>query len=91
VRGRPPGGPPGRAGGTAVELRRWCDEVVYLLSPEGFTSISQFYQDFEQVEDEQVVDLLRPDVPDFGPPAWTMAHLRFPGRALGKPGTRQQT
>jgi putative phosphoribosyl transferase len=42
------------------EVRRWCDEVVCLLRPEMFWAIGQFYEDFTQVEDEQVLQLLRP-------------------------------
>src|SRR5579885_2752406 len=44
------------------EVRQWCDEVVCLLQPEEFWAVGQFYQDFTQVEDEQVVALL----PAFG-------------------------
>lgn len=42
------------------EVRRWCDEVVCLLCPEEFWAIGQFYEDFTQVEDGQVLRLLRP-------------------------------
>jgi putative phosphoribosyl transferase len=35
------------------EVRRWCDDVVCLLSPEAFWAISQFYANFRQVEDEK--------------------------------------
>jgi len=42
-----------------AEVRRWCDEVVCLLAPKRFWAIGQFYGDFTQVEDEQVVTLLR--------------------------------
>lgn len=45
------------------DVGRWCDEVVCLLSPERFWAIGQFYEDFTQVEDEHVVELLRA----FGP------------------------
>jgi predicted phosphoribosyltransferase len=45
------------------EVRRWCDEVVCLLAPEWFWAIGQFYQDFTQVEDEEVVRLLREFAP----------------------------
>jgi predicted phosphoribosyltransferase len=48
------------------EVRRWCDEVVCLLSPEAFWAIGQFYEDFTQVEDEQVLDLLRQSRPATG-------------------------
>ena len=41
------------------EVRRWCDDVVCLLSPEEFWAIGQFYADFSQVEDEQAIELLR--------------------------------
>jgi putative phosphoribosyl transferase len=42
-----------------VEVRHWCDELVYLFSPEPFLAISHVYQDFTSVEDEQAVSLLR--------------------------------
>src|SRR5262249_17213073 len=45
------------------QVRRWCDEVVCLLSPDTFWAISQFYEDFSPVEDEQVVALLREFAP----------------------------
>lgn len=45
------------------EVRRWCDDVVCLLSPSEFWAIGQFYEDFTQVEDEAAVDLLRSFVP----------------------------
>lgn len=41
------------------EIRRWCDDVVCLQSPETFWAIGQFYDDFRQVEDEEVVEMLR--------------------------------
>jgi predicted phosphoribosyltransferase len=45
------------------EVRRWCDDVVCLLSPVDLWSIGQFYQDFPQVGDGQVVHLLREFAP----------------------------
>jgi putative phosphoribosyl transferase len=45
------------------EVRRWCDDVVCLLRPEEFWAIGQCYEDFTQVEDEQVLQLLRPFAP----------------------------
>jgi predicted phosphoribosyltransferase len=45
------------------EVRRWCDDVVCLLHPEAFWAIGQFYEDFSQVEDEEVVRLLREFAP----------------------------
>jgi putative phosphoribosyl transferase len=41
------------------EVHRWCDDVVCLLTPEDFWAVGQFYEDFTQVEDEEVVELLR--------------------------------
>ena len=40
-------------------IRGLCDRVVCLLAPEAFWAVGQFYRDFEQVEDERVVELLR--------------------------------
>jgi len=48
-----------------AEVRRWCDEVVCLLAPQAFWAIGQFYEDFTQVDDEEVIELLR----DFAPAA----------------------
>ncbi len=42
-----------------VAVRQWCDEIVCLLAPETFWAIGQFYQDFSQVEDEEVVEMLQ--------------------------------
>jgi predicted phosphoribosyltransferase len=42
-----------------AEVRGWCDDVVCLLTPEEFWAVGQFYADFRQVEDEEVVELLR--------------------------------
>jgi putative phosphoribosyl transferase len=48
------------------EIDPWCDEIVCLLSPESFWAIGQFYSDFTQVEDEQVIDILREHAAAFG-------------------------
>jgi len=48
------------------EVRRWCDDVICLLAPEEFWAIGQFYADFSQVEDEEVVQLLREFAPTAG-------------------------
>ena len=42
-----------------IEVRRWCDDVVCLLSPHSFWAVGQFYRDFSPVEDNEVVELLR--------------------------------
>lgn len=41
------------------ELGRLCDEVVYLLAPSEFRAVGQFYQHFTQVEDQEVIDIIR--------------------------------
>jgi predicted phosphoribosyltransferase len=41
------------------EVERWCDEVICLLAPETFWAVGQFYEDFTQVDDPEVVELLR--------------------------------
>jgi predicted phosphoribosyltransferase len=45
-------------------VRRWCDDVICLLAPDDFFAIGQFYRNFEPVEIEEVVRLLR----EFGMP-----------------------
>jgi predicted phosphoribosyltransferase len=40
------------------KIERAADEFVVLLMPEDFYAISQFYDDFSQVEDSEVRDLL---------------------------------
>lgn len=41
------------------EIRQWCDDIVCLHAPEAFWAIGEFYADFRQVEDEEVVEILR--------------------------------
>jgi putative phosphoribosyl transferase len=44
----------------AVDLvRPHCDELVCLSTPPGFHAVGQFYRDFRQVDDAEVVALLR--------------------------------
>lgn len=43
---------------TIRELRREADEVVCLSSPASFYAIGQFYHDFHQLDDEEVLRLL---------------------------------
>ena len=49
-----------------AEVRRWCDELVCLDAPRGFYAIGQFYEDFQQVEDEDVVTILRKQYTETG-------------------------
>ena len=39
-------------------IRPYADEVVCLSTPDDFSAVSQFYREFRQVEDEEVVALL---------------------------------
>jgi predicted phosphoribosyltransferase len=41
------------------EIRHWCDDLLYLLAPEGIWAIGQFYEDFSQVHDVEAVTLIR--------------------------------
>jgi predicted phosphoribosyltransferase len=45
---------------TLDRVRASCDEVVCLHAPEEFYAVGQFYRDFAQVTDEEVVRLLNP-------------------------------
>ena len=45
------------------QIRLRCDQVICLLSPEWFRAIRQFYEEFEQVDDARVVELLREFAP----------------------------
>lgn len=42
-----------------AELATQADQVISLESPPGFYAIGQFYSDFHQLEDDEVMDLLR--------------------------------
>ena len=46
-----------------TEVSRWCDEVVCVDTPDMFWAVGQFYEDFQPVEDEQVVEMLRACAP----------------------------
>ena len=43
----------------AALVRPHCDELVCLATPPGFYAVGQFYRDFRQVDDTEVIDLLR--------------------------------
>ena len=50
-----PVGPPS----TIEELKKQADRVVCLFTPESFYAIGEFYDDFSQTMDEEVIDLLK--------------------------------
>lgn len=43
---------------TIDKVRGYCDEVVCLLSPANFRGVGQFYADFRQVDDDEVIAAL---------------------------------
>ncbi len=44
---------------TATELAALADEVVVLAAPANFRAVGLYYEDFHQLEDAEVVHLLR--------------------------------
>jgi predicted phosphoribosyltransferase len=44
---------------TITELKHFADRVVCLYTPEYFQAIGQFYEDFNQTSDEEVIRLLK--------------------------------
>lgn len=44
---------------TLEKLREVADMVVYVYAPDSFEGVGQFYEDFHQVTDEEVVDIMR--------------------------------
>ncbi len=44
---------------TLEKVASLADEVICLETPENFQAVGQFYQDFAQVDDEQVREMLR--------------------------------
>jgi putative phosphoribosyl transferase len=57
---------------SARQIEPEVDELVCLARPAGFFAVGQFYEDFEQVEDEEVEQVLRE------------AHLRASSRAAAR-------
>lgn len=43
---------------TAEQVARYCDELVCLETPDNFYAVGQFYLDFPQVEDDEVIAIL---------------------------------
>ncbi|MFC1710954.1 phosphoribosyltransferase [Patescibacteria group bacterium] len=44
---------------TLEKLENEADEVIFLEAPTNFFAVGQFYQEFAQVEDEKVINILR--------------------------------
>lgn len=47
---------------TLEKVKGMADEVICLEAPEYFQAVGQFYMDFPQVEDEEVIEILRQSV-----------------------------
>tara|TARA_R110000868_G_scaffold36900_3_gene130487 strand:- start:2887 stop:3510 length:624 start_codon:yes stop_codon:yes gene_type:complete len=41
-----------------------ADELVYILAPHNFRAVGEFYQEFNQVEDEEVIQMLQVTAPN---------------------------
>jgi len=41
------------------DFRRICDELYFIYSKEPFYAVGQFYEDFNQVQDEEVISILK--------------------------------
>lgn len=48
---------------TLEKMRPYCDEVVCLSTPYNFQAVGQFYMDFNQVSDDEVIEILRKQRP----------------------------
>jgi putative phosphoribosyl transferase len=44
--------------GTADDLRSECDEAVFIATPEIFGAVGFYYDDFEQLRDAEVIEML---------------------------------
>lgn len=69
---------PVAAPGRIAAIRPLCDRVECLEQPDDFQAVGQFYRDFEPVEDDRVVELLR----DHGLPRTSQTTGVSPPRGL---------
>lgn len=44
---------------TAAEIKKMCDEFICLLTTASFQAVGQFYNDFKQTSDDEVIQLLQ--------------------------------
>ena len=44
---------------TLTEIQKQVDEVIYIISSEPFYAVGQFYQEFSQVSDQEVMNVLK--------------------------------
>jgi putative phosphoribosyl transferase len=50
---------PVAAASTCEDLKHEVDEIICLLTPENFFAVGEWYEDFSQITDEEVQELLR--------------------------------
>lgn len=43
---------------TLIDIKRYFDEVIFLEAPEEFYAVGQFYEEFPQVTDDEVIQIL---------------------------------
>ena len=76
---------------TVMELRELADEVVCLHTPDVFLALGQWYDDFAQVGDTEVADLLDSAAPTSddrnGRPGSLVHDVRIPAGSERLPGT----
>jgi len=76
---------------TVMELRELADEVVCLHTPDVFLALGQWYDDFAQVGDTEVADLLDSAAPTSddrnGRPGSLVHDVRIPAGSVRLPGT----
>jgi poly-gamma-glutamate synthesis protein (capsule biosynthesis protein) len=61
---------------TLTEVKALADEVVCLLAPAFFSAVGQFYEDFSQTSDEEVMECLKED------PHNNICHIGFAGDVM---------
>ena len=49
---------PGAPANHLARIRRYCNEIVSHLAPYCFSAVGEFYENFPQLEDDEVVQLL---------------------------------
>jgi putative phosphoribosyl transferase len=47
------------ANDTLISIKKYFDEIIYLDNPEEFSAVGQFYKNFPQIQDNEVIELLK--------------------------------
>lgn len=51
---------------TLEKLRQEADDIIYLLAPPGFMAVGEFYEEFSQTNDREVIDLMERAYENYG-------------------------